>query len=65
MERAEARKTETMTLHWTTLRPIGNSWPARLTIIIPLIGYFIIFNDALAQRNPPFTNDKAAGYAFG
>jgi hypothetical protein len=54
-----------MTLHWTTLRPIGNSWPARLTIIIPLIGYFIIFNDALAQRNPPFTNDKAAGYAFG
>jgi hypothetical protein len=34
---------------WTTLRPVGNSWPARLTILLPLVGYFIIFNDALAQ----------------
>jgi hypothetical protein len=29
------------------LRPIGNSFAARLTVLIPLIGYFIIFNDKL------------------
>lgn len=38
-----------MTPLWTLLRPIGNSWPARLTILIPLVGYFIIFNDALSH----------------
>jgi hypothetical protein len=36
---------------WTTLRPVGNSWPARLTILLPLVGYFIIFNDALAHSH--------------
>lgn len=30
------------------LRPVGNSWPARLTVLIPLVGYFIIFNAKLA-----------------
>jgi hypothetical protein len=34
---------------WTTLRPVGNSWPARLTILLPLVRYFIIFNDGIAQ----------------
>lgn len=38
-----------MTPLWTLLRPIGNSWPARLTILIPLVGYFIVFNDALSH----------------
>ena len=37
-----------MSLRWSKLRPIGNSWPARLTVLIPLVGYLIIFNTKLA-----------------
>jgi hypothetical protein len=37
-----------MRLRWSNLRPVGNSWPARLTVLIPLVGYFIIFNAKLA-----------------
>jgi hypothetical protein len=40
-----------MTPLWTVLRPIGNSWAARLTILIPLVGYFIIFNDELSHSH--------------
>jgi hypothetical protein len=36
---------------WATLRPVGNSWPARLTILLPLVGYFIIFNDTLTHSH--------------
>jgi hypothetical protein len=32
-------------LRWTVLRDIGNSAPAKLTILIPLVGYLIIFNE--------------------
>jgi hypothetical protein len=32
---------------WTRLREIGNSPVVRLTIAIPLVGYFIIFNESL------------------
>jgi hypothetical protein len=34
---------------WTTLRPIGNSWAARLTILIPIVGYLIIFSSTAAS----------------
>jgi hypothetical protein len=34
---------------WSTLRPVGNSWATRLTILIPLVGYFIIFNAKFSQ----------------
>jgi len=34
---------------WTTLRPVGNSSAARLTILLPLIGYFIVFNDGFSH----------------
>jgi hypothetical protein len=34
---------------WSHLRAIGNSGPAKLTILIPLIGYFLIFNSQLAH----------------
>lgn len=34
---------------WTTLRGFGNSSPAKLTILIPLIGYLIIFNDQVTK----------------
>jgi hypothetical protein len=34
---------------WPSLRPIGNSWATRLTILIPIFGYLIIFNAALAH----------------
>ena len=34
---------------WTTLRSIGNSPTVRLTIVIPLVGYMIIFNDTVVQ----------------
>jgi hypothetical protein len=30
---------------WSRLRSIGNSAPARATIVIPLVGYLIIFNE--------------------
>jgi hypothetical protein len=32
---------------WSALRGFGNSPPAKLTILIPLIGYLIIFNDKI------------------
>jgi hypothetical protein len=35
-------------LPWSRLRPVGNSLVVKLTIIIPVIGYLIIFNDKLA-----------------
>ena len=34
---------------WSRLRAIGNSGPVKLTILIPLIGYFVIFNAQLAH----------------
>jgi hypothetical protein len=34
-------------VHWTTLRPVGNSVIVKLTILIPAVGYLIIFNDKL------------------
>ena len=34
-------------VHWTTLRPVGNSVIVKLTISIPAIGYLIVFNDKL------------------
>ena len=39
----------TDTLVWTRFRPIGNSLPKRLTVLIPIIGYLIIFNSTLAH----------------
>jgi hypothetical protein len=36
-------------IHWTGLRSVGNSPLARLTIIIPLVGYLIIFNEYALQ----------------
>jgi hypothetical protein len=30
---------------WTDLRAISNSYAARATILIPLIGYLVLFND--------------------
>jgi hypothetical protein len=41
---------------WHHLRPIGNSTTAKLTILIPIIGYLIIFNDYLQiyiRLSPP------------
>lgn len=35
--------------YWTELRGVGNSVPAQSAILIPLIGYWIIFNDRLLQ----------------
>jgi len=32
------------------IRSIGNSYAARLAILIPLIGYWIIFNDFIVQH---------------
>src|SRR6266852_9232668 len=34
---------------WSRLRSVGNSLPARLTILIPLVGYLIIFNQETAK----------------
>ena len=32
---------------WSVLRAVGNSTPVKMTIIIPLIGYLVIFNEYL------------------
>jgi hypothetical protein len=34
---------------WSALRGFGNSPPAKATILIPLIGYLVIFNDKIVQ----------------
>ncbi len=34
---------------WTWLREVGNSTPVKLTVLIPLVGYLIIFNQALVH----------------
>lgn len=34
---------------WSSLRAIGNSLPAKSTILIPLIGYYIILNQNIAD----------------
>jgi len=34
---------------WVSLRSIGNSYAVRLTILIPLIGYVILFNEKLVE----------------
>ncbi len=36
-------------IRWSSLAGIGSSVPARLTIIAPLIGYLIIYNQAVAD----------------
>jgi hypothetical protein len=35
---------------WSTLRSIGNSPIVKLTIVIPVIGYLILFNQTLSQH---------------
>jgi hypothetical protein len=35
---------KTLIPRWTLLRRIGNSVPVRLTVLIPIIGYLLIFN---------------------
>ena len=37
-----------VTIRWSHLRAIGNSVAAKVTILIPLIGYLLIFNERLA-----------------
>src|SRR5215210_278815 len=32
---------------WSTLRTLGNSWVVKVTVLIPLIGYFIVFNEKI------------------
>jgi hypothetical protein len=38
-----------MGIRWSTLRSVGNSFAVRATVLIPLVGYFIIFNAKLAD----------------
>jgi hypothetical protein len=41
---------ERLVPQWTTLRSIGSLRIVQLTILVPVIGYFILFNDELVQR---------------
>lgn len=34
---------------WTTVRGIGNSFPAKLSLAMPVIGYIILFNDVVVS----------------
>jgi hypothetical protein len=36
--------------NWTDLRSIGNSNASKLTVLFPIVGYLIIFNDDLVQH---------------
>ena len=35
---------------WTTLRSVGNSHAVRLTVLIPLVGYLLIFNTYIVEQ---------------
>lgn len=53
--------------NWTTLRTIGNSWAVKATVLIPLIGYFIIFNENIIKYlnlASEFTTGKQSGLAI-
>jgi hypothetical protein len=41
---------ERLVPQWTTLRSIGGLRVVQLTIFVPVIGYFILFNDELVHR---------------
>ena len=36
-----------MSPRWTTLRPVGNSIIVKLTVLVPAVGYLIMFNEKL------------------
>lgn len=36
-------------MKWTTLRAIGNSQLAKSTILVPILGYFVLFNKEILQ----------------
>jgi hypothetical protein len=36
--------------YWLQVRSVSNSTAARLTILIPIVGYWIIFNEAVATK---------------
>lgn len=41
---------------WTGLRALGGSWVVKSTVLVPILGYFIIFNDGVIQ----FVQDNSA-----
>jgi hypothetical protein len=38
-----------MNIPWTALRTVGNSFAVKLTILIPVIGYLVLFNESLLR----------------
>lgn len=38
---------------WVTVRGIGNSFPAKASILMPLVGYLILFNEHLIRHFQP------------
>lgn len=38
-----------MNIHWSSLRVIGNSPIAKSALFVPVLGYFLLFNDAIAK----------------
>jgi hypothetical protein len=49
MSRFSWRRLAGLIPRWSQLRAVGNSGPAKLTILIPLVGYYIIFNAQLVH----------------
>lgn len=49
-------------LPWTTLREVGNLSAVKATVLIPLIGYLILFNQNVVEYlrlSPELTGAKA------
>jgi hypothetical protein len=40
-------------LSWRLLRSVGNSRAAKLTVLIPLVGYLILLNDDIVAHLVP------------
>jgi hypothetical protein len=55
---------------WTTLREVGNLWAVKLTVLIPVVGYLILFNAYLIEYlrlspevvSPPQLQTGAIGF---
>lgn len=46
---SEYRTTDSIA-NWSSLRSIGNSTFSKLTMFVPVFGYFILFNESIAQH---------------
>jgi len=49
LRRFQNRFTEIFSRPWSDLRGISNSYAAKGTVLIPLVGYYVIFNESIVK----------------